>query len=136
MASRNLIRQHKEILNLFNSIAAMAAAGEAARAFDILMKLGELSGKIKIHLAQEDQVLYPSLLKHRDQKVRETAQRFVQEMGGLSAAFNQFKGKYATTAAIKENLGQFIADIETITAALTRRIRAEEDELYPLAEGV
>ncbi|MDN5326448.1 MAG: hypothetical protein PWP41_1144 [Moorella sp. (in: firmicutes)] len=136
MSSMTLVRQHKEILDLFARIEGMAAENIAGRSFEILMKLGELSGKVKIHLAQEDQVLYPALLKHKEQQVRETAQRFMQEMGGLSEAFNQFKRRYATTAAIKENPRQFLADIKTITVALTRRIRAEEEELYPLAKGV
>jgi len=125
-----LIRQHKEIMELITQIENMLGKDSE---FEILMKLGELAGKVKIHLVQEDRVLYPALSKHKEAKIRETAQRFVREMGGLAEAFNQFRTKYASVNALRENPGQFAAELKRIAGALNKRIRAEEQELYPLA---
>lgn len=126
----SLIRQHREIMELVAQIENMLGKdGE----FKILLKLGELAGKVKTHLIQEDRVLYPAFSEHREAKIRETAQRFVREMGGLAGAFDQFRAKYATVKALRENPGQFAADLKRIAGALEKRIQAEERELYPLA---
>ena len=130
-----LKRQHKEIWGLLNQIEAILTKDFSGNSFEILMKLGELSGKVKMHLAQEDQVLYPALLENKEPKVRETAQKFIQEMGGLSQAFNKFRAKYASVNSIKENPVQFAAEMKAVANTLYKRIRAEEQDLYPLIAG-
>lgn len=126
-----LQKQHREILTLLAGLEELVRRG--SKPFEVLMKLGELSGKVKVHLAQEDQVLYPALLRHKDPGIRETAQKFVQEMGGLAEAFGKFKTRYSSLDGLKENPAQFAAELNKIAAALKKRIQAEDQELYPLA---
>ncbi|GFN22205.1 MAG: hemerythrin domain-containing protein [Thermoanaerobacteraceae bacterium] len=136
MLTETLVRQHKEIMGLLGDIEEMGREHISGRPFELLIKLGELSGKVKVHLAQEDRGLYPVLLKHPDGQVREKAQRFIQEMGGLREAFERFRTRYASTGAIKEDPARFLADVRDLASALTKRIRLEEDELYPLVKNL
>ena len=60
-----------------------------------------------MHLAAEDNVLYPQMLKSTDAKARALAQRFVTEMHPISDAFK----------------------------VLGERVRREHEELYSLADS-
>lgn len=129
-----LIRQHEEIRALLAQIEGMLPEKVAESTFEVLMKVSELAGKLKMHLAQEDRVLYPSLLRHQDARVRDTADRFTREMGGLAETFTGFRTKYAGVNAIKGDPEQFQREMRRLASALRRRIEAEEKELYPLAQ--
>lgn len=129
MMRENLIRQHREIIGLINQIENMLGKDSD---FEILIRLGELAGKVKTHLVQEDRVLYPALSNHRETGIRETAQRFVREMGGLAEEFEQFRARYASVRALRGDPGQFTADLKRIDGALNKRILAEVQELCPL----
>ncbi|HBT47419.1 MAG TPA: hypothetical protein DEA73_06025 [Peptococcaceae bacterium] len=118
MLADTLVRQHREILGLLTDIEALGKDGISSRPFDLLIKLGALFGKVKVHLAQEDRGLYPLLLQHPDEQVRERAQRFIRDMGGLREAFDRFRNKYASIEAIKEDPTRFLADVKAI-ASLT-----------------
>ena len=62
----NLRRQHDVALSLVGSInASIAAIGEeptASSIFELTMALAKLDGMLRIHFAQEDQHLYPSMM--------------------------------------------------------------------------
>jgi len=105
--------------------------GVVAKALDVSLKLAELSGKISIHLANEDNVVYPGLLNSPDELVRATARRFVDEMGDLAGVFAAYKNKYLSAGKIKSNPAGFIEETRNIAAALQKRIDREEKELYP-----
>ena len=129
----DLRRQHQEILQLTETMSRMLTKEDLpTKALDVSLKLGELSGKISIHLANEDKVVYPILLGFPDDRVRATARRFVDEMGSLAGAFAGYKNKYLSATRIKANPVAFIEETKSISAALRKRIELEEKELYPL----
>ncbi|TYO94421.1 hemerythrin domain-containing protein [Desulfallas thermosapovorans] len=129
----NLKRQHKEILALAASIKQLSKVHELeAKAMDISMELGKLSGKVSVHLSSEDKFLYPSLLSHPNDKVKAIARRFINEMSGISKVFYDYKTKYLAPSKIKANPEQFSKETDAVFAALQKRIELEEKELYPL----
>ena len=94
----------------------------------------ELAGILNIHLAMEDQALYPHLLDHGDLKVRTLAQRYVDEMGDLNVKFKAYFWLWTAAQQIEDDPNGFIRETSRILGALTARIYCENNELYPLLE--
>lgn len=132
----NFRRQHTDIIEVVNKMTDMltsAALKENAEAVRSL--LSELSGKLKVHLTMEDEVLYPALQKHEDENVRKTAQQFFDEMGGLKKAFTEYVQRWPNAESIKNNSEDFVNETKEIFAALASRIKREDTELYELFEN-
>jgi len=130
---KNLIRQHTEILELANKFYAYKNEQQVRNnAFDISLLLGQVSGKIKIHMTSEDRFLYPALLNHTDAKVRTISTKFADEMGDLAKAFETYKTKYLNSREISSNPAVFLHETQAVLTALSKRIEKENKELYPL----
>lgn len=78
----NLRRQHTEILALASEIRG-ALQQDPAGIESIEKLLPALTGKIKIHLAMEDNALYPLLLDAAEAETRRLAADYLNEMGIL-----------------------------------------------------
>jgi hypothetical protein len=125
-------RQHRRLLDLAGSISRQLPQGAAA-AESIRTELSKLAGVLKLHLAMEDDGLYPSLAESDDAKVRETARAFAEEMGGLAAAFTSYSDRW-TAVAIAQDPDAFARETRRIFTALADRIDREDNNLYPLLE--
>jgi len=99
----------------------------------IALRIGTLTGILLMHLKYEDEYLYPLLLKHPNEEVRTTAHQFYQEMGSLSAVFDQYKDKYLKKpGAMGENPDEFVKDTQAILYDISKRVEKEEYALFPL----
>lgn len=99
----------------------------------IALKIGTISGIIQTHLQYEDEYLYPFLMEHDDEEVREIAELYMREMSHVKKHFDSFKQKYIADAkAIKNNPGIFIEDTNRIIEEILERIQLEETRLFPL----
>ncbi len=131
----NFKRQHREIGELVNDIITMLSQ-------DLLVQdptkvrtlLSTLSGKLMMHLAMEDQFLYPSLMENSNNQIKTTAARFSTEMGDLVKVFKDYSDKWLNPSTIKANPEAFIKESHDIFLALRRRIEREDRELYPLVD--
>ncbi|HEV2270463.1 MAG TPA: hemerythrin domain-containing protein [Steroidobacteraceae bacterium] len=129
--------QHAEIMRLATDLkrhlspAALAADPGPARHI-----LSELSGKLLMHLAAEDNVLYPQMLKSTDAKARALAQRFVAEMQPITDAFKQYAVRWANAKSIQAGAESFVRETNRIMTVLNERIRREHTELYSLADSL
>lgn len=127
--------QHAEIMRLATELGrhltpdALQRDASAPRAV-----LAELSGKLLVHLAAEDNVLYPRMLKSSDAKARALAQRFIDEMQPISKAFKDYAVRWGSARAIQSGAEAFIHETREILAALGERVRREHAELYALAD--
>lgn len=132
----NLTRQHKDIVELLDKLGAYSNPREVEKnAFAISLLLGQLSGKINIHLSNEDRFVYPRLMKAKEEETRRISQQFSQEMGGLVTVFNDFKTKYLSSARINAQATNFLMELGQIAKAVKERINKEEQQLYPLASA-
>ena len=120
------------MLDLLDKLCQYDATGARTNAFAISLLLSQLSGKAKIHLASEDQFLYPSLFKYPQPEIQAIARRFAGEMGSLAAEFIAYANKYSNAAKIRDHAEAFIQNTKVVAAKLRERILRENEDLYPL----
>ncbi|OAN60914.1 hemerythrin domain-containing protein [Magnetospirillum moscoviense] len=94
----------------------------------------ELFGKFSVHLAIEDNTLYPSCLAHADLKVRDTARRFQAEMGDLGQDFDTYKKAWPGPLAIARDPVGFVTASRDMLTRLKARVAREEAEFYALVD--
>ncbi|HEY3784105.1 MAG TPA: hemerythrin domain-containing protein [Steroidobacteraceae bacterium] len=127
--------QHAPIIRLARDLERHLIGDELAKdASAARQLLSLLSGKLFVHLAVEDRLLYPGILHCEDPAVRAASQRFLQEMGPISQAFKSDSIRWGTQGAIQSRPDAFVAETKQILAAVEERIRRENRALYPLFE--
>jgi hypothetical protein len=130
-----LRRQHEEILKSAGEIALLLNADHlAADASPVRALLARLTGQVGVHLAIEDNAIYPKLVEHQDGEVRQTAKMFLDEMGGISAAFTSYTRKWPTPSSIQNSPAEFIEETQALFNALSTRIERENNQLYVLVD--
>ena len=123
---------HRELLQLVDAMSSRLKSAELERdPSEVRALLSMLAGKLTIHLAMEDKALYPRLATHRSQPVREIAERFAHEMGGILAVFRDYMARWSTTDAIQADVAGFMHETIKIFDALRSRIAKEDRELFP-----
>ena len=131
LATKRYVEQHEDLLELIDEINECLNFIELAKdANDVRMLLSRFFVKLKVHLAMEDGSLYPVMLDVEDDKVREMARKFVNEMGGLADAFQTYSLMWASAVAIQDNPKVFMAHTNKVMNALSRRIDKENHELF------
>ncbi len=129
----SFLEQHKELLQIVNTISGYLKKDIIAdRVSDIVRLLAKLEHTLKLHLTIEDKGLYPIMLKSDDQEVKSTAQKFIDEMGGIADIFGQYREKWDSEFKINEDTEGFISETNSLFESLNYRIAREEKTLYPL----
>lgn len=131
--SQRFERQHREIIELMEQIEGhLKPNALRIEAEDVRHLLLGLSGKLSVHLAMEDDALYPKLLTHPDQDVKNLTKSFKEEMGDLAESFKVYKQTWTKSQAIESNAQQFIDESKQVFMHLYKRISRENKELFPL----
>lgn len=125
VAKHQVIRQ--ELADLIKTASSGVNSTSAAQLAETVNKL---TGVLKMHLASEDTLLYPELLKNPDEKVRTITREYMREVGNLSSAYTQFHDAYNTPSKITADTTGFVKKLNEINNALTLRMDREEKELY------
>lgn len=129
----NLDRQHKNIAEEINFIELqLEKSSSEINTVEVASHINKLAGQLKIHLLDEDKFLYPELLKSQDGETEELAKKYMEEMGGLSQEYTNFKNSYNTSSKINEKRETFIQDGKAIIKALKKRMDKEDTGLYNL----
>lgn len=129
-----LRRQHDAAVDLVGQIIERSnGSATLDNAYRIGLLLAKLTGLLRIHFAQEDHSLYPSLLASPASAL--TARHFMDEMGDLAATFEAFAKRWTSSTAIAADFAGFRRESGAVFAALADRVRRENEELYPLAEA-
>ena len=86
------------------------------------------------HLKQEDEKLYPVFRKEAEdnERLKNTLDLFAMDMEKVSSVVQEFFGKYSE-GEIDSN---FSINFESLLAALSVRIKNEEDALYEEYEEI
>jgi hypothetical protein len=92
----------------------------------------DLFGKFSVHLAIEDNTLYPKCAAHADAALRRTAAEFQAEMGNLSQRFDTYKKAWAGPLAIGRDAAGFVTATREILSLFKARVEREESRLYDL----
>jgi iron-sulfur cluster repair protein YtfE (RIC family) len=132
-ATENFIRQHHEILGMAGEISGLLKADLTLEdAAKIRNLLSNLAGKVSIHLAMEDNGLYPRLKESKDPAVQKTTLEFIREMGDIMEKFKAYSDRWPIPRSIHESPVRFIGETKLIFDALQNRIERENTILYPL----
>ena len=99
----------------------------------IRVALRELETVLVRHLAFEDVRLYPAL-EAAGPPLAERARRYRDEMGDLSERVVAFLARWNTARAVEAEPQAFAQAWDAVRTALERRMAAEDDDLYELAE--
>ena len=133
--TENFRQQHKELLKIATEMSPLLRTDHIiANTPDMVQSLAKLAGKINVHLAMEDKVLYPKLTEHQDPNVRSMAKKFINEMGRIKEVYAQYLNKWPSPESIKKNPSEFINETKGIFEALSKRIAREDSELYALVD--
>ncbi|EKQ50945.1 MULTISPECIES: hemerythrin domain-containing protein [unclassified Clostridium] len=130
----NLIREHKGIFEEINYINSLTNKNDLeSNLLDITSHINKLAGKLTIHLGSEDKFLYPNLLNCGDNKIKNLANSYINEMGGISDIFKNYKNNFNTKSKILSlGISTFIFETKKMLKSIEARINKEESELYKL----
>lgn len=132
----NFRRQHDDILDLASKISNLLSTESLSKdASQIVILSCKLAGKVKFHLAMEDDSLYPRLLKDTDVNVKSLAQKYISEMGGISKTFTTYLEKWKNAKLIEANTAKFIKETKQLFNVLAKRIERENNELYKAVDN-
>lgn len=124
---RDIAARVEQVLDVAAITRDPAAAAQAVR---------ELFGKFSVHLALEDNSLYPRCLRNDDSRLRQVAQRFQSEMGDLGPRFDAYKKAWPGPLAIARDPAAFVTDTVAILNLLRARVAREESEFYDIVDQV
>ncbi len=125
--------QHKEILNTLSQMsAALNTFVEKSDAIEIISQIQGLSTILEEHFLFEDDFLYPVLKKRPQEKVRDLAAQFSEELGDINSIFSKYKNDWTSPDIIIQLFPQFFSESKALLKAMQNRIKKEENELFPL----
>lgn len=134
-ATEKFRKQHAEIVLMVGQIEPLLDPQKlTASANEVRSLLSTLLGKLSLHLAMEDNSLYPRLQQHQDPKLREIAKQYMKEMSDVKPSVEAFGRKW-TEREIQANAATFCAETKKIFAVLADRIKRENTQFYPLIDG-
>lgn len=129
--------QHDEIGVIVGRIEMLIASPTGhTRAAEIRQAFSELSAKLRLHLALEDDLLYPRLGRHPDPRARELAAHYQTEMGGIRQAYEDFLAQWIHSGRVATEYSAFKTALKGLFAALNDRIHRENTQVYPLADAL
>ena len=124
---------HIDLLDICKLLAGEIERNTPPSSVDLFSLRKRLTTRLIAHLKAEDWLLYPPLLESKDPQIAAVAREFVDEMGGLAAAFNTYIEKW-DALRITSEWPAYQAETRGIIEALRTRITRENRELYPLIE--
>ena len=127
-------KDHIAVLAAIRELRNLVHAGIAQNSAGIAKMIVSMSSSIKLHLAAEDRMLYPTLAKSTYPDAANIGKKFQTEMGGIAAAYMEFAGKWNLGSSVAADPERFRTDADNIFKALFLRIQREDKELYPVAE--
>ena len=122
-------REHSEILAILNEVKELGILSKEGQA-----KLMSAKAHLLAHLKKEDEKLYPVLRKEaeRNKNLKKEVDMFAMDPEYVSRVVSEFFDKYSG-GEIDEN---FSVNFESLFAALSARIRNEEEALYKEYEEI
>jgi hemerythrin-like domain-containing protein len=133
-ATDSFRKQHAELVEIVKQIeSALVPQKLGADTSAVRPLLSSLIGKLSMHLAMEDNALYPRLKEHANADVRNTATKFITEMSGIKPVVEKYAQKWSDDAIRKDAPG-FCTETRGLFTALADRIKRENTELYAMVD--
>lgn len=126
--------QHLDILDSIDRLRASSQEGVAEHAEEIAARIVAMSGVVRLHLAVENDTLYPALAKG-DLHLARMSQAYRNEMGDIAAEYLAFAGRWNLASRLVKAPEQFRQEANRVLRNLYERIRREDREFYPAIEA-
>jgi hemerythrin-like domain-containing protein len=127
-------QQHREIISCISTLRALAKSGIRDNAAEISKLIIAMSSTIKLHLAVEDNLLYPALQESKNSALAKMGKRFQDEMESIAAAYLDFARRWNTAGTVSGNPEGFRSDANNVLKVLHERMRKEDTDFYPVIE--
>lgn len=126
--------QHTDILRSIARLRAMAHAGVEDNAAAIAQGIVSMSSTIKLHLAVEDQVLYPALRRGSNADLARMGRHYQGEMATIAQAYDAFARRWNTADSVRGDAQGFRAHANTVLRNVYERMQREDRDFYPRIE--
>jgi hemerythrin-like domain-containing protein len=127
--------QHIDILGAIAALRTLVQTGIATHAADISQRIIAMSGIIKLHLAVEDRILYPTLEASGNPDLARMSKHYRDEMNGISGSYLAFAAKWNTPRLLQEQPETFRQEANQVLKTLYERMKKEDREFYPAIES-
>ncbi len=126
-----LKEEHTEIAHLFMEAEAYAF-GKDPNGSNLISSMREGRDLLLNHLKLEDEALYPKFENAEDPECNELGKKFANEMKEISKKTLAFFEKYGGVES-EQLVGEeeFCKELSEIITAIRKRIKIEEEILYP-----
>ena len=126
--------QHTDILRGIATLRALAHAGVEGNATAIAQGIVAMSGTIKLHLAVEDQVLYPALQRGGNAELARMGRQYQSEMASIASAYDTFARRWNTADSVRRNAQGFREQANVVLRKVYERMQREDHDFYPRIE--
>ncbi len=131
-----LSRQNHEIAELTKVLAYLVRERELCDTQVASDLLDQYVMYIQDHFKRNNTFIYRDLLTNSDLAINNTARRFLEGEKEIKKLFNDFVSRWCQRGLYIDDHPRFLAEAEDIFRLMSERIRAEFEELYPLARRV
>jgi len=128
--------QHDRILEIADEISICVADVDKLKENPnrVAKLLSDLSRNLKMHLTLEDTSLYPILNIVDNKDLNELAAGYIDEMGHIKKAFDEYSARWHSGFRIKENPEVFVEETKQLLDSLSNRIEKENGGLYNMID--
>ena len=127
--------QHADIMSNISALRRLAQAGVAQNAADIARLIVSMSSTIKLHLAVEDQALYPALQRGDNPELARMGQQYQTDMGPIAQAYEAFARRWNRADSVLHDEQAFRDDANRVLRIVNERIQPENRDFYPRIEA-
>ncbi|WP_042421941.1 hemerythrin domain-containing protein [Comamonas granuli] len=128
--------QHVSILGSIAALRSLAHAGVAHNAAEIARLIVAMSSTIKLHLAVEDQALYPALQRGNNPVLARMGQEYQRDMGPIAQAYEAFARRWNLAESLRRDEQGFRDDANRVLRLVHERMQRENHEFYPRIEAL
>lgn len=127
--------QHADIMSNISALRRLAQAGVAQNAADIARLIVSMSSTIKLHLAVEDQALYPALQRGDNPELARMGQQYKTDMGPIAQAYEAFARRWNRADSVLHDEQAFRDDANRVLRMVHERMQRENRDFYPRIEA-
>ncbi|MCL5741476.1 MAG: hemerythrin domain-containing protein [Betaproteobacteria bacterium] len=127
--------QHADIMSDISALRRLAQAGVAQNAADIARLIVSMSSTIKLHLAVEDQALYPALQRGDNPELARMGQKYQTDMGPIAQAYEAFARLWSRADSVLHDEQAFRDDANRVLRMVHERMQRENRVFYPRIEA-
>lgn len=128
--------QHVSILGSIAALRSLAHAGVAHNAAEIARLIVAMSSTIKLHLAVEDQALYPALQRGNNPELARMGQQYQRDMGPIAQAYEAFARRWNLAESLRRDEQGFRDDANRVLRLVHERMQRENHDFYPRIEAL